>query len=768
MKTLVLSSLAAALVAHSVTARDQVQRMPQNAVASTENTAVPITAARIRASIDDAVLFLRKNMNPDGSVCGDHYQGGVTSMTVLAILAAGGDPKADDQLAKSLDWLAKQEPNNTYVRGLRANVWEYALRKMPYDQNLRNRLKDDHDWLLKALGDREGWRYNMTSRDWDNSCTQYGVLGLWAAARAGFEPGDKFWLTMSKHFRTCQSDDGGWSYTGRNGSTPNMATAGLASMFLVYDMYYARNVYRADRPAPADAKEAEAVLKSIERGMEWLGKCEQQSKTGSYYLYGIERTGVASGRKTIGGEDWFASGVKAVLASQASNGSISCGYDSHSGGIVGSTALSTLFMIYGGAPIAINKLQYGDSQDWNLNPRDIANLSKHLWNAYERPINWMSVPITAEVTEFEAPILFISGSKAANFTDAEVAKLRAYILRGGTIFAEPSDHQSAFTRSMEALARRLFPEESHPNWKLDPLTTSHGIFTVLKQSWPTLPKLRGVSDGSRTVFILSDEYLSADWQANRSDSDAYKLATNLLFYATDLGELEGRFASLLPDTTPVKPRETAARIARVKFVSDQNHPADWDAASQCWQKFAPVVTHLTGRKLDEISAVRLGQDKLDGIRLLHLTGRNKLTLSASERESLKQYVVDGGTVLVDAYAGSPEFADSARAELETVFGKLEPLAVNQKLAEGRFEGGTDLAAGVAFKLPARQLLRQRNEEPRGQKLLVANQGTRPAVIYSPFDLTSAMVGVENYRSLGYKPESARKIIGNLMAYIFAD
>lgn len=768
MKNLVLSSLAAgALVVHPATARDQLLPPPQNAVSPAEKTVAPITAARIRASIDDAVLFLRKNMNPDGSVCGDRYQGGVTVMTVLAILAAGGDPKADDQLAKSLEWLAKQEPNNTYVRGLRANVWEYALRKMPYDQELRKRLKDDHDWLLKAIGDREGWRYNMESRDWDNSCTQYGVLGLWAAARAGFEPGDKFWLTMSKHFRSCQIDDGGWAYMGYGSSTPNMATAGLASLFLVYDMYYARNVYRANSPAPTDAKDAEAVLKSIERGMEWLGKCKQ-AKTGSYYLYGIERTGVASGRKTIGGEDWFASGVKTVLASQARNGSIMGGYDHYSGGIVGSTALSTLFMIYGGAPIAINKLQYGDSQDWNLNPRDIANLSKHLWNAYERPINWMSVPISAQVAEFEAPILFISGSKAANFTDAEVEKLRNYILRGGTIFAEPSDHQEAFTRSMETLARRLFPEQSNPDFMLESLPANHGIFTVLKQSWPTLPKLRGVSDGSRTVFILSDEYLSADWQANRSASDAYKLATNLLFYATDLGELEGRFASLLPDTAPVKPRETTARIARVKFEGAKNHPADWNAASQCWQKFAPVVTHLTGRKLEELSSVRLGQDKLDGIRLLHLTGRHKLMLSADERQALKQYVTDGGTVLVDAYAGSPEFAKSALAELEVLFGKLQPLAVNQKLAEGRFEGGTDLATGVAFKLPVRQLLRQRGDDPRGQKLLVANQGARPAVIYSEFDLVSAMAGVENYRSLGYKPESARKIIGNLIAYIFAD
>ena len=106
------------------------------------------------------------------------------------------------------------------------NVWEYALRKAPYDPRFRNLLKADFNWLVAALGDREGWRYTMESRDWDNSCTQYGVLGFWAAARAGFEPGDKFWLTMSKHFRSCQTSDGGWGYQGNAGATPNMATAG--------------------------------------------------------------------------------------------------------------------------------------------------------------------------------------------------------------------------------------------------------------------------------------------------------------------------------------------------------------------------------------------------------------------------------------------------------------------------------------------------------------------------------------------------------------
>src|SRR5207253_2528076 len=138
-------------------------------------------------------------------------------------------------LHKALDWLAKQKPNNTYIRGLRANDWEYALRKVPDEKRYRELLKDDFEWLLAALGKREGWRYNMQSQDWDNSCTQYGVLGVWAATRAGFDPGDKFWTALSKHFRNCQGPAGGWGYIGGEAPTANMATAGLASLFLVFD-----------------------------------------------------------------------------------------------------------------------------------------------------------------------------------------------------------------------------------------------------------------------------------------------------------------------------------------------------------------------------------------------------------------------------------------------------------------------------------------------------------------------------------------------------
>ena len=104
--------------------------------------------------------------------------------------------------------------------------------------------------------------------------------------------------------------------------------------------------------------------------------------------------------------------------------------------------------------------------------------------------------------------------------------------------------------------------------------------------------------------------------------------------------------------------------------------------------------------------------------------------------------------------------------MEEIFGPLAPLAPQSVLAEGRFQGGQDLHA-LALKLPTRQTLRTQGLQPQGQKLLVALDGKRPAVIFSDLDISGAMAGVENFKSQGYKPASARKIVGNLAALLTA-
>ena len=63
------------------------------------------------------------------------------------------------------------------------------------------------------------------------------------------------------------------------------------------------------------------------------------------------------------------------------------------------------------------------------------------------------------------------------------------------------------------------------------------------------------------------------------------------------------------------------------------------------------------------------------------------------------------------------------------------------------------------------MLRGRGDKPEGQKVLVAMVNRRPAVLFSEFDLVASGAGIANYKALAYKPDSARKILGNLVTYL---
>ena len=63
-----------------------------------------------------------------------------------------------------------------------------------------------------------------------------------------------------------------------------MATAGLASLFLVFDMYHGKTPFSRKNPQTFTDGDAAEVHKAIERGMDWLGE-SKENKADGYYLY---------------------------------------------------------------------------------------------------------------------------------------------------------------------------------------------------------------------------------------------------------------------------------------------------------------------------------------------------------------------------------------------------------------------------------------------------------------------------------------------------
>lgn len=157
----------------------------------------------------------------------------------------------------------------------------------------------------------------------DNSNSQYAVLGLFAAARANVEVPAVTWEKAEKWFESKQNADGGWGYECAevpegmgngivsNQSSGSMTTAGLTA--LIVCKFYLGKDWKTD---PA-----------VKKGLDWLGSHLSYTNNpgGSavwhfYYLYGLERVGMITGLKDLGGRDWYKGGAEWLLDNQKDDG----------------------------------------------------------------------------------------------------------------------------------------------------------------------------------------------------------------------------------------------------------------------------------------------------------------------------------------------------------------------------------------------------------------------------------------------------------------
>ena len=217
--------------------------------------------------------------------------GGLTSIATYALLASGESPQ-DKRLRTAIDWLKKADIKGVYALGMRLQVWNYLSKT-----EARPFIEHDAKLLLLALkskGNQVGFfDYLVTpSGRYDHSVSQYGVLGLWAAAEAEqpFEVPEKFWHLVEDAWLRDQDKTGGWSYTNKPGKEEpekiSMTAAGVATLFITQDYVHgmegikcAGNIHNA----------------GIEAGIKWIGEHFAELENNLYAWYGIERIGVARG-----------------------------------------------------------------------------------------------------------------------------------------------------------------------------------------------------------------------------------------------------------------------------------------------------------------------------------------------------------------------------------------------------------------------------------------------------------------------------------------
>lgn len=415
----------------------------------------PLTRKAVIAAIDRGVAYLLKTEKPgkfwETVPAGSQYSGGETSLALYALLQVGNTLNRTDlsvdspKIKPALKWLEEMTPKSTYVASLQIS----AITESPTNSPLYFKALHRADkYLIDSQHSDGAYHYvwdgvkphEVMPGNWDNSNSQYGLLGVWAAALVGFSPSENYWIRCETHWRKWQNADGGWCYQGHGGSTRSMTAAGLASLYVV-DQYRHTGVHLNPHND-----------KNIQDGLRWLGS-HIQTQENLYYLYGLERVGLASGLRHIGTSNWYTMGAKTIMKNQdRANGSWP-GNVPGAPSVVVPTSYALLFLTRGLNPIIFNKLQYNGP--WNARPRDDYNVTQWLSTTFEQQINWQSVNVKSDPrTWLDAPVLLITGHGNPHFTAGDIAKFKWFMNHGGFIFSNADGNSKSFTRAIKKSCRR--------------------------------------------------------------------------------------------------------------------------------------------------------------------------------------------------------------------------------------------------------------------------------------------------------------------------
>ena len=230
---------------------------------------------------------------------------------------------------------------------LMKTVWEKTgSKKVPMSkEEIAKELEEAKDAL-----ERERFEARNNFRGiGDLSNGQYGTLGAWALMDAEIELPIEYWRVSDRFWRLTQRTDGCWGYE-PSGRRPEatMGVAGIASLFLTSE--------QMDTQIRLDPR----TDKELDKGLAWLDASFKPNSNG-YYMYGVERVGLASGLKFFGTTNWYKTGAMTLLKSQGKEGQWNGDFIGANGNR--GTAYALLFLARGRNPVLFNKLEYAGPWD---------------------------------------------------------------------------------------------------------------------------------------------------------------------------------------------------------------------------------------------------------------------------------------------------------------------------------------------------------------------------------------------------------------------
>ncbi len=304
-----------------------------------------ISQKKINKAIDKGVDYLLRTQFPDGSFkMYDNYPVGSTALAMYTLLKCGLAP--DHQAVKRAEaFILSRQEKKTYTYGCVLLALQ-AQDPKRHKARIFAMAKELLSWQ-RADG---LWAYPNGSVDFSNS--QYGLLGLWAASKAGFKIPLKALKKAALGFMKHQKDYGGWCYRPfqKGPVTGSMTAAGGGSTGLILKL-----LKEAGAERTREAVEAEGHLS---RALQWFAEHFTPSRNWVppklpgrnywlyYYLYGVERLGAFAHVEKFGKHDWYWEGAEFLVKKQ-SRGGYWGGYP----GSVRDTCFALLFLRRATAPV---------------------------------------------------------------------------------------------------------------------------------------------------------------------------------------------------------------------------------------------------------------------------------------------------------------------------------------------------------------------------------------------------------------------------------
>ena len=421
-------------------------------------------------------------------------------------------------------------------------------------------------------------------------------------------------------------------------------------------------------------------------------------------------------------------------------------------------------------PTMFTKLisQYGE-QDWNARPNDLNNLLKSLKQMADVDYEFEAKTFNdVSVDPDMNPILYRSGHYHWSLTGPEKAKLREYLLKGGTIILNAGMGSKPFYDSAvknlneifpEAPVQRLSPDHPifHSYYELDKVGFRPQVKSIYKDNSPWI---EGVTIDCRTVAIISRFGMEVGWDPIDEDCLAYipesaqQLGMNILSYASAM-------RTWMVDNIKKTRFEDAKQVSTAGSmnIAQVIYEGEWKTRHVGLSVLLSQYNQRTGAPVKfSTKELKLTDKNLMDCPILYITGHETFNLKPEEVKALREYLNNGGTLIAEACCGRKAFDVSFRKLMNEVY----PGQGFNRIQKGHaLLNIPDIINDLKVTPPLQKI---KNSPSMFPELLVMGTDNHISVIYSPIGMAGGWEMSPNKYCYSYLEDDAIRLGINILLY----